>query len=55
MVLCPEMDAETFSSAIEELAKAKLEKPKRLMQKASRLWQEISEGTHSYDRKVGDE
>jgi insulysin len=35
---------------VEELAKAKLEKPKRLSAEAARIWREISIGTRVFDR-----
>ena len=35
----------------EELAKSKLEKPKRLQQQASREWQEIKHGSLKFQRR----
>ena len=35
----------------EELAKSKLEKPKRLQQQAHRDWQEIKRGSHKFQRR----
>ncbi|MEW5314724.1 MAG: hypothetical protein WDW38_006196 [Sanguina aurantia] len=40
-----------FATAVEELIKDKLEKPKRLNQLASRWWNELFYGTHMYDRQ----
>jgi hypothetical protein len=37
---------------VSELAKAKLEKPKRLSELASRWWNEIYAGTYLFDRQV---
>lgn len=39
-----------WPSQVEELAKAKLEKPKRLSMEASRYWREIIAGTCVFDR-----
>jgi hypothetical protein len=44
---------EDFSAGVSELAKAKLEKPKRLSELASRWWNEIYAGTYLFDRQVG--
>ena len=35
----------------EELAKSKLEKPKRLQQQAHRDWQEIKHGSYKFQRR----
>ncbi|GMH33522.1 hypothetical protein BSKO_01356 [Bryopsis sp. KO-2023] len=45
-----EMSAKDFSDAVNELVKAKLEKPKRLPVKAARWWKEIVNGTMMFDR-----
>ena len=39
-----EMPAEEFAAQVEELAQAKLEKPKRLREAAGRDWSEIDHG-----------
>ncbi|PNW78182.1 hypothetical protein CHLRE_09g386113v5 [Chlamydomonas reinhardtii] len=40
-----------FATAVEELAKAKLEKPKKLGDLANRWWSEIQHGTYVFDRQ----
>ncbi len=40
-----EMPAEEFSTHVEELCKARLEKPKRLREVVSKDWREIDDGT----------
>ncbi len=39
---------------VEELAKAKLEKPKRLRELAARDWREIDDGTLIFDRPAAE-
>ena len=39
---------------MEELAKAKLERPKRLRQLAAREWREIDDGTLVFDRPAAE-
>ncbi|KAK9803974.1 hypothetical protein WJX72_009535 [[Myrmecia] bisecta] len=46
-----EMDDAAFHKQVEELAKDKLEKPKRLRQEAAREWKEIDEGMLMFDRR----
>lgn len=41
-----------MSKAAAELSKAKLEKAKRLGEKAQRYWTEVYHGTHRFDRQV---
>lgn len=48
MVQLKSMKGEVFQ--VEELAKAKLEKPKRLGELAAKEWREIDDGTKIYDR-----
>ncbi|CAD7703211.1 unnamed protein product [Ostreobium quekettii] len=45
------MDCATYEKEVEELSKAKLEKPKRLSELASRYWHEIVDGTYLFDRQ----
>jgi hypothetical protein len=47
----PPPPQEEFTSGVEELAKAKLEKPKRLGELAQRWWAEIYRGTLRFDRR----
>ncbi|BDA50691.1 Insulin-degrading enzyme [Coccomyxa sp. Obi] len=49
-----DMDAESFASQVEELAKAKLEKPKRLRELAAREWREIDDGTLVFGRPAAE-
>ncbi|KAL4858339.1 Insulin-degrading enzyme-like 1 [Chlorella vulgaris] len=44
------MSGEEFSAHVEELAKSKLEKPKRLREAAGRDWSELDGGTLMFDR-----
>jgi insulysin len=46
-----EMPADEFAAAVEELAKVKLEKPKRLREVAGRDWREIEDGTLRFTRQ----
>lgn len=39
------MEGEEFGAHVEELAKAKLEAPKRLREAAGRAWRELDDGT----------
>ncbi|EIE20423.1 hypothetical protein COCSUDRAFT_30601 [Coccomyxa subellipsoidea C-169] len=49
-----ELDADSFASQARELAKAKLEKPKRLRELAARDWREIDDGTLIFDRPAAE-
>ena len=44
------LSAEEFAAGVEELAKAKLERPKRLGELASRWWAEVHRGSLRFDR-----
>jgi secreted Zn-dependent insulinase-like peptidase len=46
-----ELTQEEFSSQVEELAKVKLERPKRLREVASKDWREIDDGVERFDRQ----
>ncbi|KAL3136082.1 hypothetical protein ABBQ32_007106 [Trebouxia sp. C0010 RCD-2024] len=46
-----QMTDESFKTQAEELAKSKLEKPKRLQQQAHREWQEIKHGSLKFQRR----
>ncbi|KAK9821610.1 hypothetical protein WJX81_007570 [Elliptochloris bilobata] len=45
---------DSFASRVEELAKARLEKPKRLRQQAAREWREIEDGMLVFDRQAAE-
>jgi insulysin len=46
-----QLTQEEFTAQIEELAKVKLERPKRLREVASRDWREIDDGVERFDRQ----
>lgn len=45
------MSQEEFDRAVSELAKGKLEKPKRLGERSQKYWTEIHQGTHRFNRQ----
>lgn len=48
------MSDEELSEHVEELAKAKLERPKRLREAAAKDWQEVDSGVLRFDRPVAE-
>ena len=46
------MDDSSFKNEVEELSKVKLEKPKRMSERALDFWQEIIDETYLFDRQV---
>lgn len=44
------LSQDDFDSAVSELSKAKLERPKRLGELAQRAWSEVQQGSHLWGR-----